>query len=48
MSIIVINIVIIGDIQRLVIKQKRVVTIHTVNLHEMMHLSCLIFCRVIK
>ena len=37
MSIIVVNIVIIGDIQRLVIKQKRVVTIHTVNLNEMMH-----------
>jgi hypothetical protein len=37
MSIIVVNIVIIGDIQRLVIKQKRIVTIHTVNLKEMMH-----------
>jgi hypothetical protein len=48
MSIIVINIVIIGDIQRLVIKQKRVVTIHTVNLNELMHFSGLIFCWVIK
>jgi hypothetical protein len=43
MRLIVINIVIIGDIQRLVIKQKRVVTIHTVNLNEMIHFSCLFF-----
>jgi hypothetical protein len=43
MSIIVVNIVIIGDIQRLVIKHKRVVTIHNVNLNEMMHFSGLFF-----
>jgi hypothetical protein len=43
MCIFVINIVIIGDIQRLAIKQKRVVTIHNVNLNEMMHFSGLFF-----
>ena len=43
MSIIVVNIVIIGDIQRLVIKQERVVPIHNVNLDEMMHFSGLFF-----
>jgi hypothetical protein len=43
MSIIVLNIVIIDDIQRLVIKQKRVVTIHIVNFNEMRHFSGLFF-----
>lgn len=43
MCIIVVNIVIIGDIQRLVIKQKHVVTIHNVNVNEMRHFSGLFF-----
>ncbi len=39
MSISVVNIVIIDDIQRLVIKQKHVVTINTVDLNEMIYFS---------
>ena len=43
MSISVVNTVIIDDIQRLVIKQKHIVTINTVDLNEMIHFSGLFF-----